>query len=365
MNKRYSRAALTTGLSGLAFAGGLALAGSLALATPAMAVTSVADLVDACAGQPVCLYDGATIADPGAVSSALPEGVQVVVIPQLDQAESLQPASIASQFREAAGARTVILIEDRPVADRFAVASKGDAKAITSSLYSQGEDDGGTAVIAVASTLADSGNTATGGATSSSDGGVVFAAFITFLLIGAAVGGAVMLLRRRNKRGISQVEGSRRLEKELAAALNGENGEFVQRAIERLRERAQAYPDLSGWLSQLSQHVAELFIRVRKRGTDQQVRLLQAQYHDTLAKLLKALEDDYYGDILRNPQYWSGPEERLSEVRRAVEAVDQEAVENIKQVNESRDLEFKVALDSLIKTVSEAKLSDVYTDREQ
>ena len=52
-------------------------------------------------------------------------------------------------------------------------------------------------------------------------------------------------------------------------------------------------------------------------------------------------------------------------MRRAVEAVDQEAVENIKQVNESRDLEFKVALDSLIKTVSEAKLSDVYTDREQ
>lgn len=104
---------------------------------------------------------------------------------------------------------------------------------------------------------------------------------------------------------------------------------------------------------------------MRKRGTDQQVRLLQAQYQDTLAKLLKALDDDYYGDILSNPQYWGGAEDRLNEVRRAVEAVDQEAVENIKQVNESRDLEFKVALDSLIKTVTEAKLSDVYTDREQ
>lgn len=360
MNKRFPRAAPTTGLFGLALAGSM----TFALAAPAMAVTSVADLVDTCRDQTVCLYDGASIADPGAVSGALPEGVQVVVIPQLDQAESLQPATIATQYREATGTRTVILIEDRPVADRFAVASEGDSKEITSSLYSQGEDDGGTAVLAVASTLADSGNAA-GGTTSSSDGGVVFAAFITFLLIGAAVGGAVMLLRRRGKRAIRQVEGSRRLEKELSAALNGENGEFVQQAIERLRERAQAYPDLSGWLSQLSQHIAELFIRVRKRGTDQQVRLLQAQYRDTLAKLLKALEDDYYGDILRNPQYWSGPEERLAEVRRAVEAVDQEAVENIKQVNESRDLEFKVALDSLIKTVSEAKLSDVYTDREQ
>ena len=363
MNKRSPRAALATGLSGLA----LACSMMFALAAPATAVTSVAELVDTCRDQTVCLYDGASISDPGAVTSSLPEGVRVVVIPQPDQAESLPSTAIASQVRALTGSDTVIIIEDRPVADRFAVSSKGDEKEITSSLYSQGEDDGGTAVLAVASTLASSSNSAasTGGGANSSDGGVVFAAFITFLLVGAAVGTTVMLLRRRGKRAINQVEGSRRLEKELAAALNGENGEFVQRAIERLRERAQAYPDLSGWLSQLSQHVAELFIRVRKRGTDQQVRLLQAQYHDTLAKLLKALEDDYYGDILRNPQYWSGPNERLAEVRRAVEAVDQEAVENIKQVNESRDLEFKVALDSLIKTVSEAKLSDVYTDREQ
>ena len=68
---------------------------------------------------------------------------------------------------------------------------------------------------------------------------------------------------------------------------------------------------------------------------------------------------------MNNPQYWSNPEGRLAEVSLAIDSVDQQAVENIRQVNESRDLEFKVALDSLIKTVNEAKLSDVYTDREQ
>lgn len=344
----------------------LAAAATFAIATPAAAVTNVADLVSACENQSVCLYDGASIADPAAVASALPEGVQVVVIPQPDQAESLQSTAIASKVRELTGSDTVIIIEDRPVADRFAVASSGDAEAITASLYSQGVDDGGAAVLTVASTLTSSAETP-GGAneTPGFDGGVVFAAVGALLVLGAIAGGVVLLVRRRSKGAMKQVEGSRRLEKELAAALNGENGEFVHQAIEQLRERAGSYPDLSERLSQLAQHVSELFIRVRKRGSDQQARLLQSQYHDTLAKLLKALDHEYYGDIQRNPQYWSSPEERLAEVRAAVEAVDHEAVENIRQVNESRDLEFKVALDSLIKTVTEAKLSDVYPDREQ
>lgn len=351
------------GLSGLVLAG----VATLSIAAPAVAVTDAADLVAACGEQSVCLYDGAAIADPAALAGALPQGIRVVVIPQPDQAESVQSTTLATQFRELTGTDTVILIEDHPGADRFAVASKGDQAKITESLYSQGAADGGAAVLSVASTLASPGGE-TGGGTQEAPGvagGVVLVAVAALIAIAAIVGGILLGVRRRNKRAANHVAGSRRLEKELSAALHGESGEFVQQAIDRLHNRALAYPDFSGWLTQLAKHVSELFIRVRKRGTDQQARLLQAQYQDTLAKLLKALDDDYYGDILRNPQYWSGAEDRLAEVRRAVEAVDQEAVENIKQVNESRDLEFKVALDSLIKTVSEAKLSDVYTDREK
>lgn len=361
MTMRPSSTALLAGITGLLLGGAV----MCTVTTPALAVTDAADLVSACGEQPVCVYDGASISEPDAIAAALPQGVRVVVIPQPDQAESLQSTTLASQFRQLTGTDTVILIEDHPGSDRFAVSSNGDAASITESLYSQEEADGGTAVLSVASTLASSSSETVGsGDTPSGGGGLVFAAVAAVVVIGAVVGG-VLLLRRRGKRSENRVAGSRRLEKELDAALHGESGEFIRQAIERLEERARAYPDVSGMLSQLSKHVSELFIRVRKRGTDQQVRLLQAQYHDTLAKLLKALDDDYYGDILRNPQYWGGAEDRISEVRQAVEAVDQEAVENIKQVNESRDLEFKVALDSLIKTVTEAKLSDVYTDREQ
>jgi len=323
-------------------------------------VSEVDQIVEACGDQPVCLYDGASVANASELEHVLPEGVRVVVIPQPDQAESVQSSTIASGVQRATGSDTVIVIEDR-AQDRFAVASDQDATAITESLYSQGESDGGVAVASIAQTL-DPAN-ASGG--SAGGGGILFG-IIGVVVVAGAITGLILGLRRRGRnRTEKAVRSSRRLEKELAEALDGEDGEFVRDAIEKLNERAAAYPDIGGRIAGLAGHVSELFVRVRKRGTDQQIRLLQSRYKDTLSKLLKALDDDYYGDILANPQYWSKPGERVAEVQRAIDSVDRQAVENIRQVNESRDLEFQVALDSLIKTVDAAKLSDVYSDREK
>lgn len=321
-------------------------------------VTDVENLVAACGDQSVCQFDGASVSNAGELAAALPEGVRVVVIPQPDQAESVQTSALVSQFKSATGADTVIMIEDRAT-DRFAVASDRDATSITEALYSQGEPDGGLAVAAITDTFTtESGEPAAPGF----DGGAIVLAGVGIVLVAAAVTTiAVVAGRRRRKKAL----GPRRVAKELNAALNGPEGEQLKGAIDDLRGRAEAYPDLRDRLQMLANHVSELFVRVRRRGTDQQLRLLQAKYRDTLPKLLKALGDDYYGDIQRNPQFWSNPEGRLQEVRRAVDSVDQQAIENIRQVNESLDLEFKVALDSLIRTVDEAQLSDVYTDREQ
>ncbi|WP_449281536.1 hypothetical protein [Leucobacter sp.] len=351
-------ATLTASLTGLALAG----AAALALVAPASAVTDADEVVAACGDRVVCQFDGASISNAAELESALPEGVRVVVIPQPDQAENVPSSTLAAQLRSATGSDTVIVIEDHPATDRFAVASD-DATAITEALYSQSEADGGIAVAAVESMLIPGAEQPRADAPVS--GGIVIggAALVTVLVV---AGGLAMLARKRRRdRRARGIAGSRRVEKELSAALSGENGEFVREAIAELRERAAAYPDLGAGISALADHVSELMIRVRKRGTEQQTRLLQAQYKDTLSKLLKALGDDYYGDITRNPRFWNDAESRLEEVRRAVDSVDRQAVENIKQVNESRDLEFKVALDALTRTVAEAKLSDVYTDRQK
>lgn len=325
-------------------------------------MSEVDQIVQECGDAPVCLYDGASISNAADLEHALPEGVQVIVIPQPDQAESVQSSAIASGVQNASGAGTVIVIEDR-AQDRFAVASDGDAAQIAESLYSQGEADGGVAVTSIADTLAPERGSGDGGGPGL--GGILFAA-VGVVAVAAAVAGGIALLRRRSRNRADRVGRSdRRLEKDLADALDGEDGEFVISAIEQLGERAASYPDIGEALAALQGHVSELFVRVRKRGADQQVRLLQSRYKDTLSKLLKALDGDYYGDIIANPHYWSKPGDRVAEVQRAVASVDQQAVENIKQVNESRDLEFQVALDSLIKTVDEAKLSDVYNDRDE
>lgn len=325
-------------------------------------VNSIEQIVDACGTQTVCQVDGASISNAAELSGLLPSGVRVVVVPSPDQAESvLSSGAIASGFKQATGADTVIVIEDRKK-DLSFVASNGDATKIATELNSQGKDDGGEAVAAIASTLAPAQHPgdAPGG---DLGGGAVVGVGLVILLAAAAT--VTVTLIRRSRRSGRAPGSARKLEKQLASALHGDDGEFIRRAVEELGDRAAAYPDLGDRLRGLTQHVSELFVRVRQRGTEQQLRLLTVQYKDTLGKLTKALADDYYGDIRRNPQYWSNPDQRAREVQLAVDSVDAQAVENIKQVNESRDLEFKVALDSLIRTVNEAKLSDVYSDREE
>ncbi|UOQ60334.1 hypothetical protein MUN76_15075 [Leucobacter rhizosphaerae] len=334
-----------------------------AVAAPVHAVTDANEIVEACGTQSVCLFDGATISNAPELASALPEGVRVIVIPEPNQAESVQSSVIATQVQAATGAETVIIIEDR-AKDRFSVASDGDATAITEALYSQGESDGGIAVAAIGETLVP-GSPAQAPGVGFDGTAVIFGAVALIAVAGATLGVILFARRRRNARGHTSRVRSARLEKELTAALNGEDGAYIQDSIEQLDRWSAPFPTIGPRVTGMTRHVSELFVRVHKRGSDQQLRLLQSKYKDTLSKLRKALNDDYYGDIVQNPQYWSNPEGRLAEVSLAIDSVDQQAVENIRQVNESRDLEFKVALDSLIQTVNQAKLSDVYTDREQ
>jgi len=121
--------------------------------------------------------------------------------------------------------------------------------------------------------------------------------------------------------------------------------------------------DRSGNLRPLLEHLSDLFARAQQ-GPEQQQRLLVSRYAETLTKLASLLSEDYYGDLLTKPGYWSDPEQRIAQVLGAVDAVDREVVENIRQLSESRDIEFRVALESLTRPQNGARLSDIYGDRE-
>ncbi|MFK4790328.1 hypothetical protein [Microbacterium sp. ZW T5_56] len=98
----------------------------------------------------------------------------------------------------------------------------------------------------------------------------------------------------------------------------------------------------------LATNTGELFMRLARRPDDGQIATAGVEYDAKLRKLIAALHPDYLLDIVRNPHLWDDPQERIAEVERALNAVSDEVVENIKQVNAFRALHFQVSLDGLV-----------------
>lgn len=106
----------------------------------------------------------------------------------------------------------------------------------------------------------------------------------------------------------------------------------------------------------------ELFTRIARRGGGSQLKLAQVEYTSQLSKLNDALGVDYFLDIISKPQLWDNPEVRKDEVRKAANAIDDQILENIKQVNSFKDLDFRVALESIISSADAPKANKMIGD---
>lgn len=96
----------------------------------------------------------------------------------------------------------------------------------------------------------------------------------------------------------------------------------------------------------------ELFARIDNKLDSQAHRLAAVNYTDTLTKLNKALDEDYYLDIKKNPRLWSDPDERCAAVETAVYATANQLLRNIQQVNASQDIDYEVSLESLTNSMT-------------
>jgi len=144
------------------------------------------------------------------------------------------------------------------------------------------------------------------------------------------------------------------------------NSDKLKSQLEKLadiieRYRALKYVDFANELSATLSNINELFARLERKGSKSQKGVAEVEYTTTLERLNGALGEDYYIDIARRPDLWDRPNERLSEVRSAAKAVDAQILENIKQVNSSRDLDFRVALDALLRSVDQPNAQDMIT----
>ena len=164
----------------------------------------------------------------------------------------------------------------------------------------------------------------------------------------AAAGGATWFLRRRarikppkTKRGTDPVPPRVR---NLITKLTELRPAYVVNAAAGNQVAATTI----GHVDSLIVNVTELFDRLKAKADKAQRARAEAEYEDKLGKLTAALDRGYLLDIIANPRLWDDPDQRIQDVQRAIEAVDAQLLDNIRQVNAHRGLVFKVAIDGLI-----------------
>jgi hypothetical protein len=369
----------------------------LAAAPAALAddVETVVDNAVACVdADPVCALGGASLdVDRPELAAALPTHWRLIVAPPSSletDIRELSATDLARDVAEETGSAILVLVEKAPGSRSFGLAGGGlSAEQITECLtvLNRSSDAGGAAIIASAGELerivgTASSSEATAEPTTGWDVARAIGDFfkklltvigIVILLLVAGLVTAIVLILRHSSPKRRRTRAHSRVDKKLFD--NSENADSVEKSLLKLRELADLYAaqpkkytaggaPIHGQINQVIVDVQELFRRLRANGTAQQARLAESKYADVLKKVVLTVDRDYYGDIVANPRLWSSPDERIKAIGQALRAVHEQVLENIKQVNASKDLEFMVVLDSLLESERAAKLSDVYGQTE-
>lgn len=103
-----------------------------------------------------------------------------------------------------------------------------------------------------------------------------------------------------------------------------------------------------GLIDTLQSNAIQLFTRLATRADKHQRVSAEGEYDDKLSKLATALNHGYLLVIIANPRLWESPDRRVRDVVHAVEAVDAQMLDNIRQVNAHHGLVFQVSIDGLI-----------------
>jgi len=117
----------------------------------------------------------------------------------------------------------------------------------------------------------------------------------------------------------------------------------VDSSIGRIDNLAELYDGyvVQSHIMQLSTDVKQLLNRLKGKGNDNQVKLVSARYVQVLSKVELLINPNYLKDLLDNPQYWPDAETRIDQVTNVLVAVQNQAVQNIRQVNAGGDLDLE------------------------
>lgn len=176
--------------------------------------------------------------------------------------------------------------------------------------------------------------------------GVLLMPVIVGVAVLAAAGTAItaVVRRRRRRRRDAENEALPGAIHERLVRLRALAPLYSARGSGGDRIAAQTAADIDGLIT----NVEQLFGRVDAKADSGQREIAEVEYADKLGRLVAALDEDYLLDLLANPNLWEEPDERIQEVRDALDALSAQLLDNIRQVNARKGLHFQVALDSLV-----------------
>lgn len=325
-------------------------------ATSAHAVDFVADSIEGLKSSNVVVDSSAALSKSGSISETFEDsGIGVVVLPEMAD-DTFSATHLAGQILNGSKSdySTIIVVIDSNY-DTFGVASNDDPTEMTTALNVIHKGDAGETISAASRALLSEAKTESVGTDEGLSAGAATlgAGFGIASLIVVAI--IIQRVVRKAKSRAPKIE-----------KINLQNlPQDLKRVTEELvavhaKHMKRGHDELSQKIGQIIKNLEELFKRMNRKGTDQQKRLAAAQYVDTLGKLNSALGDDYYLDIEEHPELWNRASDRIKEIEQAVDATHVEIISNIRNFNESRDLEFKVALESLTKSLDENSIGDLY-----
>lgn len=337
-------------------------------AAPAMAADALSGCIQS---NPVCVADGASISDQSAVASALDGKAHVAVVSN-DDSNSLNPNQLATQLAQSSGTKELILVVDMGSSDRFGVYSQsGKGDEILEALNGAGQADGGEAI--VSSNVASIYSTPAAVSDSGDGGGLGILIAGTFIVLAVLGGvGSAYFFYRASRRGREKaIEAGKPSRAAIAAQKSVDLSDEFRREIAGISKSIGRYEgssnrhfqEATASLRLIQNHIYELFARLDRKKSRQDRDLAQVRYVSIFRKLNSTLSRDQFDDMVLHPDLWENPEEMIAGVLTALKSVDRQIVENIKQVNSSKELEFRLAVDSLIGT-EEIKVEDAFGDSE-
>lgn len=306
-----------------------------------------AGLAECVESSAVCLYDDATINDQEGVAKALDGHANVAVVPQ-SEVEFVSANQLAAQIAEQAGTGELILVVDMAT-DRYGVYSEsGIGQDVLAALNGAGVADGGEAI--VTSNVASLFEEAPASSDSSFPGMVIILPIVTLGLIAALT---IQRVRSRTKK-----KSGKKPEFSFEAR-NMNVSEDLRKELTEFQKLSKVYARSNGdrrlqtasaGMETLLKNMSELFSRLNRKGkaTTQSQRLAEQSYLITTRKLNEALGEEYFGDIVTHPNLWEDSEKKAERVLEALNSVNRQVIDNIRQVNASKELEFRIALDTIL-----------------